>query len=210
MAKVAPFEIHTDRYERWFVHHEAVYYSELLAVRKLLPHEGLGLEIGVGTGRFAFPLGIAIGVDPSLHMLSRAHERGIRVVGGTAEALPFADAAFDHALIVTTICFVDDAIAMLEEARRVLKPGGTLVIGFVDRDSTLGQNYLAHQAENVFYREAVFYSAREVRDLLGRTGFGDLVWIQTLFKSPDETTEIEPIRSGFGEGAFVVIRAKRS
>lgn len=210
MPRIAPFEIHTGRYEQWFVSHQAAYYSELLAVRRLLPHEGLGLEIGVGTGRFACPLGVAIGVDPSLHMLSRAHERGIRVVGGAAEALPFADAAFDHALIVTTICFVDNATAMLQEARRILKPYGTLVVGVVDRDSTLGQNYLALQAENVFYREAVFYSAREVRDLLERTGFADLMWIQTLFKSLDETTEIEPIRPGFGEGIFVVVKATRS
>jgi ubiquinone/menaquinone biosynthesis C-methylase UbiE len=97
---------------------------------------------------------------------------------------------------------------MLSEAYRVLKPGGGLVIGFIDRTSDLGQHYLAHQAENVFYREATFYSALEVEKLLRDTGFTEPVWVQTLSKTLDETDEIEPLRVGYGQGAFVVIKAK--
>ena len=127
-----------------------------------------------------------------------------------AEALPFADSSFDYALSVTTICFVDDATAMLSEAYRVLKPGGELVIGFIDRTSDLGQHYLAHQAENVFYREATFYSADEVEQVLLDTGFSGPVWVQTLSKSLDEIREIEPLRAGRGQGAFVVVSARRA
>jgi ubiquinone/menaquinone biosynthesis C-methylase UbiE len=107
----------------------------LLAVRALLPWQGLGLEIGVGTGRFAAPLGIKVGVDPSMAMLAYAAERGVLGLQGTAVALPFKNAIFDFALVVTTICFVGDPVGMLVEARRVLKPGAPLVIGFVDRAS---------------------------------------------------------------------------
>ena len=53
------------RYEAWFTRNPAAYHSELLAVRALLPWQGLGLEIGAGTGRFAAPLGVTVGVDPS-------------------------------------------------------------------------------------------------------------------------------------------------
>ena len=126
-----------------------------------------------------------------------------------AEALPFSDSSFDYALSVTTICFVDDASAMLTEAYRVLKPGGELVIGFIDRTSDLGQHYLAHQAENVFYRDATFYAAYEVDQLLRDTGFANLVWVQTLSKMLDETDEIESLRVGYGQGAFVVVKANR-
>ena len=132
-----------------------------------------------------------------------------RSVQAIAEALPFADHSFDYALSVTTICFVDDATAMLSEAYRVLKPGGELVIGFIDRTSDLGQHYLAHQAENVFYREATFYSAVEVEQLLHDTGFTETVWVQTLSKTLDETHDIEPLRAGYGQGAFVVVKANR-
>lgn len=210
MAKTAPFEFHTERYEQWFVHHDVAYVSELLAVRALLPVRGLGLEIGVGSGRFAAPLGVAVGIDPSLHMLEHAQHRGIAAACGVAEALPFRSGVFDYALIVTTICFVDDPMAMLNEARRVLKPRGRLVIGFIDRESHLGRHYLAHQAESVFYRDARFFSAREVDRMLGESGFRRRSWIQTLTKPLDQTTDIEPVRQGIGHGAFVVVRAARS
>ena len=186
------------------------YQSELLAVRALLPWQGSGLSIGVGTGRFAAPLGVKTGVDPSREMLAYASNRGVAAVQGIAEALPFSNCAFDYALCVTTICFADDAGAMLSEAYRVVKAGGGLVIGFIDRTSGLGQHYLAHQAENVFYREATFYSAVEVEQLLISSGFTDLTWVQTLARPLKEIRRIEAIRPGYGQGAFVVVKAIRS
>ncbi|TQV61453.1 MAG: class I SAM-dependent methyltransferase [Halothiobacillaceae bacterium] len=175
--------------------------------RLLVPLQGRGLEIGVGSGRFAAPLGIQVGVDPSEPMMAYARARGIEVVRGVAEDLPFADDSFDHVLAVTTICFVRSAPAMLAEARRVLRPGGSLIIGFVDKDSPLGRHYLAHQAESVFYRPAVFFSATEVENLLRQAGFTVERWVQTLFRPLDEITDIEPLRPGHGEGGFVVVAA---
>ena len=209
MPKTSPFETYHHRYDDWFIRHATAYQSELLAVRALLPWHGLGLAIGVGTGRFAAPLGAAIGIDPGPEVLAYAAKRGILTVQAIAEALPFADSSFDYALSVTTICFVDDATAMLSEAWRVLKPGGEIVIAFIDRTSDLGQDYLAHQAENVFYREATFYSAGEVEHLLCDTGFTKPVWVQTLSKTLQETDEIEPLCTGHGQGAFVVVKANR-
>jgi SAM-dependent methyltransferase len=209
MPKTTPFETYHRRYDDWFVRHAAAYQSELLAVRALLPRRGLGLAIGVGTGRFAAPLGVPIGIDPVREVLDYAANRGIMTVQAIAEALPFTDSSFDYVLSVTTICFVDDATAMLSEAWRILKPGGEIVIGFIDRTSDLGQDYLAHQAQNVFYREATFYSANEVEQRLRNTGFADPVWVQTLSKTLEETGEIEPLRTGYGQGAFVVVKANR-
>ncbi|MHB0873965.1 MAG: class I SAM-dependent methyltransferase [Acidithiobacillus ferrooxidans] len=209
MPRVAPFETHHQRYETWFEKHEAAYISELLALRPFVPWEGRGIEIGVGSGRFAAPLGVQVGVDPSPAMLVYAAARGVEVVEGTAENLPFAEGSFDHALVVTTICFVDSPAGMLAEARRVLRPGGRLVIGFIDRESALGQDYLAHQAASVFYREATFYSADEVAQLLRETGFSISTWGQTLTRPLPETREIEPLRAGRGQCAFVVVAATR-
>jgi len=192
------FEIHHRRYDEWFVRHAAAYQSELLAVRALLPWRGLGLDIGVGTGRFAAPLGVKVGVDPSMAMLAYAVKRGVLGIRGIAEALPFKDAIFDFGLAVTTICFVDDPEAMLFEARRVLKRGAPLVIGFVDRSSQLGQQYLIHQAENIFYRKARFYSASKVGKLLRNTGFVEQTWAQTLSKPLSSILEMEPFREGRG------------
>jgi SAM-dependent methyltransferase len=209
VPRAVAFETHHQRYEAWFEKHEAAYISELLALRPFVPWEGRGIEIGVGSGRFAGPLGVQVGVDPSPAMLVYAAARGIEVVQGTAENLPFVAGSFDHAMVVTTICFVDSPAGMLAEARRVLKPGGRLVIGFIDRESALGQDYLAHQAENVFYRDATFYSSDEVAQLLLETGFSISAWGQTLAHSLSETREIESLQPGRGQCAFVVIAATR-
>jgi SAM-dependent methyltransferase len=210
MTESSPFVHYHQRYDEWFERHHAAYLSELLAVRAMLPWRGRGLEIGVGTGRFAGPLGVEFGIDPAGEMLSYARTRGVQVVCAVAEALPFAHAVFDYALIVTTICFVEDARAMLQEAARVLRSGGTLVIGFIDRDSPLGMDYVAHQAENVFYRDAKFFSAAEVEALLIETGFDDLTWAQTLRTPLAEVREIEAMSAGTGNGAFLVVRARTS
>lgn len=206
MAKAQVFDALHRRYEAWFARHHAAYWSELLAVRVLLPWRGVGLEVGVGSGRFAGPLGVQVGLDPSEPMLAYARQRGIRAVRGVAEALPFADAAFDYVLIVTTICFVDDPQAMLDEARRVLRPDGHVVLGFIDRASVVGRAYLARQAHDEFYREARFYSAEEVADLLIESEFAHLEWAQTLSGPLEALQDPEPPREGYGQGAFVVVR----
>lgn len=207
MARAAPFEEHHERYEAWFGKHEPAYLSELLALRPFVPWEGRGIEIGVGSGRFAAPLGVQVGLDPSPAMLSYAAARGIETMEGVAEHLSFPDASFDHALVVTTICFVDSPSAMLREIGRVLRPGGRLVIGFIDRESTLGQAYVQRQAQSVFYREATFYSADEVEWLLLENGFVIDAWAQTLAPPLEEIREIDPMRPGRGQCPFVVVAA---
>jgi len=209
MPKISPFEKYTEQYEDWFVENRLVYEAELRAVKAMIPSEGHGMEIGVGTGRFAEPLGIKIGVEPSKRMRGIAQKRGIKVLDGVAEELPFDDSQFDFALIVTTICFVDDINRALIEVHRVLSHWGFLIIGFVDRNSIVGQNYLRHQNESVFYKDATFFSADEVIEIMDHSGFSDLAFNQTIFKSLSETTRNEPVKSGHGEGSFVVIRGMK-
>lgn len=206
-AKIAPFEQYASRYESWFSKHRFAYESELEAVRRQLPWGKNGIEIGVGSGRFAAPLGIKLGLEPSAKMRKIAHRRGVDVVAGVAEAIPFSDSTFDFALLVTTICFVDNLQVSFAEAYRILKSGGYLIIGFIDRDSPTGQAYKRYKRNNVFYREATFYSVEEVISVLKKTGFKDLTLSQTIFKNLSDIDRIEPVKPGYGEGSFVVIKA---
>ena len=66
------FDDYYKKYDEWYDRNPFAYLSELKAVQKALPEAGKGLEIGVGTGRFAAPLGISIGVDSSEKMIEIA------------------------------------------------------------------------------------------------------------------------------------------
>jgi len=207
MARIEPFEKHPLQYEQWFDRHKFAYESELQAMRKLLPQSGNGLEIGVGSGRFSAPLGIKLGLEPSRKMMEIAQGKGIEVIGGVGESLPFRNSQFDFATMVTTICFLDDVEVAFDEAYRVLKPGGCLIIGFIDKDSPVGQLYQRHKNENVFYRVAAFYSVDEVVSCLKKANFNAFDFAQTIFHNLAEIKGIEPVREGYGEGSFVVVRA---
>ena len=209
MAKSETFEKHAERYDLWFERHPHAFRAELEAVRPLVPSGATGLEVGVGTGRFALPLGITNGLEPAAAMARRAAERGIRVVRGAAENLPYRNETFDFVLLVTTICFVDDAARTFRESRRVLRPGGAVIVGFVDRESAIGKRYLETKDESVFYRDARFFSVEEITDLLRENGFGRFRFRQTLFRRLNEIDGPEPTKEGVGEGSFVVVAAAR-
>ena len=209
MPKISPFEKYTEQYEEWFVENSWVYEAELRAVKAMIPTGGRGVEIGVGTGRFAEPLGIKIGVEPSKRMRGIAQKRGIRALDGVAEELPFDNSQFDFVLMVTTVCFVDDISKAMLEAHRALSHGGILIIGFVDRNSIVGQTYLDRRNENVFYKEATFFSVDELVEIIDQSGFVDLTFNQTIFKTLTETTRDEPVKPGHGEGSFVVILGRK-
>jgi len=205
MAKSTPFDSHADEYDAWFEQHPELYQAELQAVREILPRQGRGVEIGVGTGRFAVPLRIPLGVEPAPRMAALARQRGVTVVEGVAEHLPFADCSFDYAVMVTVVCFVNDVAQALREARRIIKPRGSLIIGFIDRESALGRQYSLRKDQSRFYRAATFCSVGELEALLTGTGFSGFTYRQTLFSDdPSETA----VRKGSGHGGFVVVRAR--
>ncbi len=204
MNAVTVFDEHAPEYDRWFDENARWYQSEVDAVRKFIPASGIGIEVGVGTGRFAIPCGIQIGIDPSESMARIAKGRAVAVCQAVGEWLPFRESQFDFALLVTVICFVDDVRRLLSEACRVLKPGGRVIIGFIDRNSDLGRVYESRQASDPFYRHARFYSVAQVAEWTRQVGFDGFKFCQTIFDFPRETK----VREGYGEGAFVVSAEK--
>jgi len=206
MPGVNAFDRNVNQYEAWFVEHPLAYVSELHAVRALVPATGSGIEIGIGTGRFAAPLGIRKGIEPSQAMAELARKKGLEVVPGVAENLPWQDSQFDFAFMVTTVCFLDDVDLAFREVHRVLKTGGSFIIGFVDRESPLGKEYQKRKDKSAFYKDAVFYSVDELVTHLKQAEFADFAFRQTLFKPLDDMQEVDPVKEGYGEGSFVVVR----
>jgi demethylmenaquinone methyltransferase / 2-methoxy-6-polyprenyl-1,4-benzoquinol methylase len=97
--------------------------------------EGTGrvLDVATGTGMVADALrrrgSMVTGLDLSAGMLSAARRRfdgAVPLVRGTAEALPFPDASFDHLTFTYLLRYVGDPVATLRELARVVRPGGTI------------------------------------------------------------------------------------
>lgn len=209
MSKIEPFEKYTDQYENWFEKNRYVYKSEINAIREILPDFKDGIEIGVGSGRFAEPLGIKFGIEPSYKMRKVAQSRGIEAVDSAAENLPFKDCSFDLALMVTTLCFLDDERKAFIEIYRILKPGGYFINGFVDKNSKVGSVYQKNKQKSIFYREAIFFTTEEVVKILKEVGFKNFEFRQTVFNTLDRIKQVEKIKEGYGEGSFIVIKARK-
>lgn len=107
------------------------------------------LDVATGTGlvaRAALQLGLApqdiVGVDPSRGMLEQ-NRRGqpIPLVQGFGEALPFADESFDFISMGYALRHVEDLVDLFSEYRRVLKPGGRVLVLEITRPaSRVGTN----------------------------------------------------------------------
>ena len=202
------FELHYKKYDAWYEKNRFAYLSELEALKKVLPKDSKGLEVGVGTGRFAAALGITIGIDPSSEMLDLARQRGVNVRWGLGEDIPFWDDSFDYVAIIITLCFTKDPLKVLQESYRVIKKDGSIIIGIIDKDSFLGKYY--QRKKSMFYKEANLFSVKEVSDFLKSAGFKNFSYYQTVFELPEKITAVERPKKGFGQGGFVIINATKS
>ena len=167
----AVFDANADRYDRWYDDHGNTYLAELKIISDIPGVKGADLEIGVGTGRFAVPLGIRLGIDPSLPMLRMARARSVGVVRGKAEALPFRDASLVSILVMTSLCYFDDPQLGFREIRRILAPGGRVVIGFLGRGEGIAERYRRTREKGTFLSHATFYTREEVASMLTGAGF---------------------------------------
>lgn len=209
MIQITIFNSHVKEYDAWYEKYTEVYQSEVQALREQLlklPENIKGIEVGLGTGRFSQPLGIKEGVEPATEMAAIALKRGIEVITGNAENLPYKDLQFDFVLFVT-ICHLNNIRATLKEAHRVLKPEGSIIIGFIDKNKTIGKAYQEKRLESTFYRYATFYTVDTIKKYLTETGFKNLEFNQTLFGGLDEIKEVQIPKEGFGDGSFVTVKA---
>ncbi len=202
------FDQNAQRYDSWYIKHWYAYQSELIAIRSILPRFRYGIEIGSGTGRFAIPLGIHVGVEPSQKMSNIAKQKGLNTINATAEQLPFANESFDFALIVVSICFFDNSFLALKEAHRILTHKGYLIIGIIPSNSIIGNFYLKNKIPP-FYTHAKFFTTEDILKLLANSGFVTRTLVQTLFDFPWMLTKVDPTVKGYGVGSFVVILAQK-
>ena len=153
-----------------------------------LPCGGKLLDIGCGTGlfveRYIEAGGSAIGLDISRKMIERARHRCVACDYsiGSGENIPFGENSFDAVSSLLVFSYVHDPKTMLDEAYRVLKPGGKIAI------CTLGKKLLTRGipaiyqiSEKINVKHVVmkdfgehYYDRDEMHDLFTRAGFSDI------------------------------------
>ena len=172
--KCRVFESLATDYDRWFDDHAKAYHAQLRLLGRAVPSSGPGLEVGVGSGRFAAQLGICCGIDPSSPLAKIAKSRGVEVVIGVGEYLPYQSGSFDYAVMMTVICFLDDMVIVLREVFRILAPSGIIILGFIERDKEIFWHYHAEPEKGRFLRHARFHSSDEVIKKLHDAGFSSV------------------------------------
>ena len=209
MKQENPFETRPCEYDAWFDENENVYRSELLAIEALLPEkEGIWVEIGVGSGRFASKLGIDIGIEPADGIAELARKRGVDVKKGRAEELPLPDGSAAAAFLITSLCFIADMSRAFAEVKRVLVPGGAAIVAFVPRDSNLGEIYAETASQDLFLRHAHLRTREEILKGLEAAGLRIERCVHTLTGDPAAANErVEVPSEGCDGGSFVVVRA---
>ena len=84
--------------------------------------------------------------------------------------------------MVFCISYFENLHEAFKEAYRVLKDEGVLIVGFIDKNSTIGEFYESRKPESVFYKHANFYSVDRVTEELKKVGFKGLTYSQGLRK----------------------------
>lgn len=208
MLNFNPFDKYYKEYDGWFDKNKYTYLSELRLLKSLLPKNKIGLEIGIGSGRFAMPLKIKYGIDNAQNMVDFCKQKGIEAYYASAEKPPFKNDFFDFVLLNNTVCFLLDLDIVFKEIFRVLKKDGILIVGFIDKDSFLG-DYYSKKVNSKFYKLANFYSSLDILLFLAKNNFFNYKIKQTLFSLPKEIKNIEKIKDFYGEGGFVAIKSEK-
>jgi SAM-dependent methyltransferase len=179
-----------ERYDAWYHTSRGRWIGEteyrLLAAALGAQPGDTVLDVGCGTGHFtrlfAARTGVRIvGLDPDLAALRFAQvnaRAGESYAAGRAERLPFRDASFDHAIAVTSLCFVRDQDAALREIARVTRK--RFALGLLNRRSVL---YLQKGRRGGVgaYRGAHWHTAAEIRAQLARLPIREISLASAIF-----------------------------
>ncbi len=209
------FSLYAEDYDRWFDKPEGrvLFELEVKAIRLLMKDMFPPfLEIGVGSGRFAAALGIRSGVEPAEALLEMAKKKGIKAEKAFGEKLPFPDGIFGGVFILFTLCFVEEPKKVIDEAKRVLKNGGGLIIGIINRESRWGELYQTKKAEgHPIYRHARFYSVSEVVALIKDSGLIVEAYSSALCLPLSDMADEQTVHNRLVEDAgFICIRARKN
>jgi SAM-dependent methyltransferase len=128
------FDVAAEAYDQFMGRYSVRLSAQLADLAGVGPGQHV-LDVGCGPGALTAELSKRVGaahvvaIDPSASFVEAARLRnpGVDVRRASAEALPFADDAFDAALAQLVVHFMTDPVAGIREMARVTRPGGIVV-----------------------------------------------------------------------------------
>ena len=160
------------------------------------------LEVGCGTGHWLWKLQklniSAIGVDPAWPMLSRARARlgSGGVIRARAEDLPFRSGVFDRLFSINAHHHFTDKRRAIEEAHRVLRPGGTLMLIALDPHTGVDQWWIYDYFPGTLDIDKERYpSCGQIRAWMNAAGFAD-THTREVQHLPGDVSAHEALESG--------------
>lgn len=169
-----PFAALAESYETWYETPLGAFAitEEERTLKALLPPGESLLEVGAGTGywlkRLPYPRKVALESSLAMLRVGRARVPEATWVEGRGEALPFPEKSFDVVLLFTVLEFVEDVERVLSEAKRVLKPRGSLLVGILEALSPWAALYRRLSEKGVLpWQGARFLSREDLEALLG-------------------------------------------
>jgi ubiquinone/menaquinone biosynthesis C-methylase UbiE len=178
----------------------------------LLPTEGLGLEIGAGTGIFAENLTkktrTVICLDVSRLMLVKAKQRGLQTIQGSATSLPIRSNSLNFSYMITAIEFIDNPVKMLNEIKDSLKTKKPLVTLIINKNSLWGQLY-AKMGENKdpVFSNAHLYDYDEITGMLNKSGYKIVKHLGTLTSGPYEEDPGDKLSSQYSIVGVIAVKS---
>ncbi len=171
---------HARNYDEWYTTEIGSFIDIVesnAALDLFKPQKGMKiLDAGCGTGNFSIKLArlgcTVTGIDISPDMLAIAHsknspELSIDYLEMDLKELDFPDESFDGVFSMAAFEFIEDPDQVYQELFRLLKPGGQLLIGTINKDSSWGQFYIQHAKEdtNSIFKQAFFHNLDELQNL---------------------------------------------
>ncbi len=216
------FDSEAETYDQWY-ETPLGKFIDSIETREIIyllhPTKGMSvLDVGCGTGNYSIKLArlgcVVTGVDISERMLNIAQKKArdskqaITFIRCNGDSLPFADEQFDAVLSVAALEFFENQTRGLDEFFRVVRKGGKIVAGFINRDSLWGQLYQSdYFQQNTVFKYATLLDIERIKSMHSN----ELVTIrQCVFIPPDVeenaiSLDLEETLSGINKPGFLSV-----
>jgi ubiquinone/menaquinone biosynthesis C-methylase UbiE len=214
------FDKESKLYDSWYETKMGAFADQVqteLAFSLFKPKKGMSvLDVGCGTGNFSIKLakmGLNVtGIDVSDNMLDVARDKAkkgglsIDFINMDARDMIFEDESFDGVISMAAIEFIQESEKVLNEMFRVVKKGGKIVIGTINRDSKWGELYLSREfQENSVFKYASFKTMDELINLYPEKpeATGQCLFIPLDASEDEISLDIEKQLSDTERGGFL-------